>query len=44
MHIKFQVNEIISVGVLYNGDFNNIVSRKTHLKFDKLKDNIFKAI
>jgi len=39
MHIKFQVNWIISVGVLYNGDFKNIVSRKMRLKFD----NIFKA-
>jgi len=24
MQIKFQVNRIISVGVLYNGDFRNI--------------------
>jgi len=38
MYIKFQVNWIISMGVLYNGDFKNMISRKTRLKFD----NIFK--
>jgi len=39
MHIKFQVYRIISVGVLYNGDFKNMVSRKMYLKFG----NIFKT-
>jgi len=39
MHIKFQVNWIISMGVLYNGDFKNMVSRKMRLKFD----NMFKV-
>jgi len=39
MHIKFQVNRIISVGVLYNCDFKNMVSGKMRLKFD----NMFKA-
>jgi len=39
MHIKFQVSWIVSVGVLYNGDFKNMVSRKMYLKFD----NMFKA-
>jgi len=39
MHIKFQVNRIISMEVLYNGDFKNMISKKTRLKFD----NVFKA-
>jgi len=39
MNIKFQVNRIISMGVLYNGGFKNMVSKKTRLKFD----NMFKA-
>jgi len=29
MHVKFQANRIISMRVLYNGDFKNMVSRKT---------------
>jgi len=38
MHAKFQINRI-SVEVLYNGDFKNMILRKTRLKFD----TIFKA-
>jgi len=38
MRITFQVNQII-MRVLYNGDFKNMISRKTRLKFD----NMFKA-
>jgi len=33
MHITFQVDRIISMRVLYNGDFKNMVLRKTRLKF-----------
>jgi len=32
MHIKFQVNRIISMRVLYNGDFKNMVSKKNEFK------------
>jgi len=39
MHIKFQVNRIISMIISYNSDFKNIGLRKTHLKFG----NMFKA-
>jgi len=34
MHFKLQINWIISIGVLYNGDFRNMISRRTRLKFD----------
>jgi len=30
-HIKFQVNQIVSMGVLYNSDFKNIISKKARL-------------
>jgi len=43
MHIKFQINRIISVGVLYSDNFKNMISRKTHLKFDNMFDNMFKT-
>jgi len=35
VHITFQINRIVSIErVLYNGDFKNIVSKKTRLKFE----------
>jgi len=36
MHIKLQINWIISMGVLYNGDFRNMSSKRMRLKFDTI--------
>jgi len=38
-HITFQINRIVNMRVLYNGNFKNMTSRKMRLKFD----NMFKA-
>jgi len=47
MRISFQVNRIISIRISYNGNFRNMISRKTPFNFpvkNFLHKNIYKYI